>query len=119
MDALLRTNAGLKADISKAALRSPNENRWDLKLHTPSLATRKNIGSACVLAGSLLTTTTPSSLVPNGAIRALIRRCHHQPAKGPLSSRVFAASVVVPLASGISHHQQGNDLYGIYGRSAL
>jgi hypothetical protein len=28
---------------------------------------------------------------------------------------VFAASVVVPLASGISHHREGNNVYGLYG----
>jgi hypothetical protein len=28
---------------------------------------------------------------------------------------LFAASAVVPLASGISHHQQGNNIYGAYG----
>jgi hypothetical protein len=28
---------------------------------------------------------------------------------------IFAASVVVPLASGFSHHQQGNNIYGTYG----
>jgi hypothetical protein len=27
----------------------------------------------------------------------------------------FAASVVVPLISGISHHQEGNNIYGLYG----
>jgi hypothetical protein len=29
---------------------------------------------------------------------------------------VFAASAVAPLASGISHHQEGNNIYGAYGR---
>lgn len=28
---------------------------------------------------------------------------------------LFAASVVVPLAEGISHHQEGNNIYGAYG----
>jgi hypothetical protein len=28
---------------------------------------------------------------------------------------VFAASAVVPLAQGISHHQEGNNIYGAYG----
>jgi hypothetical protein len=28
---------------------------------------------------------------------------------------VFAASIVVPLISGISHHQEGNNIYGLYG----
>src|SRR5579863_5326495 len=28
---------------------------------------------------------------------------------------VFAASAVVPLADGISHHQEGNNIYGAYG----
>src|SRR5581483_1592866 len=28
---------------------------------------------------------------------------------------IFAASVVVPLAFGISHHQDGNNIYGLYG----
>ena len=29
---------------------------------------------------------------------------------------LFAASAVVPLAAGISHHQEGNNIYGAYGR---
>ena len=28
---------------------------------------------------------------------------------------LFAASVVVPLAEGVSHHQEGNNIYGAYG----
>ena len=28
---------------------------------------------------------------------------------------IFAASVVVPMADGISHHQEGNNIYGLYG----
>jgi hypothetical protein len=28
---------------------------------------------------------------------------------------IFAASVVVPLAEGVSHHQEGNNIYGVYG----
>jgi hypothetical protein len=28
---------------------------------------------------------------------------------------IFAASAVVPLISGISHHQEGNNIYGLYG----
>jgi hypothetical protein len=28
---------------------------------------------------------------------------------------IFAASVVTPLTSGISHHQEGNNVYGLYG----
>ena len=31
----------------------------------------------------------------------------------------FAASAVVPLDSGISHHQEGNNIYGLYGRMEL
>jgi hypothetical protein len=28
---------------------------------------------------------------------------------------IFAASAVIPLPSGISHHQEGNNIYGLYG----
>jgi hypothetical protein len=28
---------------------------------------------------------------------------------------IFAGSAVIPLAAGISHHQEGNNIYGIYG----
>src|SRR5580704_1027013 len=28
---------------------------------------------------------------------------------------IFAASAVIPLAEGISHHQEGNNIYGMYG----
>lgn len=28
---------------------------------------------------------------------------------------IFAASVVIPMADGLSHHQEGNNIYGLYG----
>jgi hypothetical protein len=42
---------------------------------------------------------------------AAVANLHH----GPFSLGLFAASVVVPLAEGISHHQEGNNIYGAYG----
>jgi hypothetical protein len=34
----------------------------------------------------------------------------------PLSVGIFAASAVVPQGSGVSPHQEGNNIYGVYGR---
>jgi hypothetical protein len=33
-----------------------------------------------------------------------------------LRATLFAASVVIPSASGFNHHQEGNNVYGLYGR---
>lgn len=94
----------------------PNENRWDLKLayvefgdpekHWFSLrAGRQLINYNNTLIGSSEWRNQGRSY--DAAVANL--------QTGRYRLGVFAASVVVPLASGISHHQEGNNIYGLYG----
>lgn len=103
--------------LEKPPLGPPDENRWDLKLayvelgnpekHWLSLRVgRQTINYNNTLIGS-------SEWRNQGrSYDAAVVNLH----QGPIHLGVFAASAVVPLASGISHHQQGNNIYGLYGR---
>jgi len=46
----------------------------------------------------------------------LLRRGSAEPEREARALRLFAASAVVPQANGISPHQEGNNIYGAYGR---
>jgi len=95
----------------------PNENRWDLKLAYVELGNpEKNWFS--LRAGRQLINYN-NTLIGSSEWRNQGRS--YDAAVANLQSDryhlgVFAASVVVPLASGISHHQEGNNIYGLYGR---
>ena len=95
----------------------PNQNRWDLKLayaefgnparHWVSMRAGRQIlnYNNTIMASSEWRNQGRSydSVVANFQ-------------QGRFHLGIFAASVVVPLASGISHHQDGNNIYGLYGR---
>lgn len=103
--------------LEKPPIGPPNENRWDLKLsyvefgdpekHWFSLRVgRQTINYNNTLIASSEWRNQGRSY--DAAVVNLQRDRYHL--------GVFASSAVVPEASGISHHQDGNNLYGLYGR---
>lgn len=95
----------------------PNENRWDLKLayaqvgdpdrHWLSLRVGRQIVNYnnTILADSEWRNQARS--FDAAVLNLQSRRAH---------LGIFAASAVVPQASGVSPHEEGNNVYGLYGR---
>jgi len=95
----------------------PNENRWDLKLAYTEFGNPMKHSISVRIGRQLVNynnTIIASSEWRNQgrSYDAVVTNLQN----GRFHLGVFAASVVDPLASGISHHQQGNNVYGIYGR---
>lgn len=95
----------------------PNENRWDLKLAFVEFGDPEKHWFSLRVGRQLINYN--NTLIANSEWRnqgrsydAAVANLQH----GRFHLGVFAASAVVPLASGISHHQQGNNIHGIYGR---
>lgn len=94
----------------------PNENRWDLKVAYAELGDpekswfslrvgRQQVDyNNTILAGSEWRNQ-------GRAYDGVVANLH----PGRVRLGLIAASVVVPLASGISHHTEGNNIYGMYG----
>ena len=95
----------------------PNENRWDLKLAYTEFGNPVKHSISVRVGRQLINynnTIIASSEWRNQgrSYDAVVTNLQ----SGRFHLGIFAASAVVPLASGISHHQQGNNIYGIYGR---
>jgi len=95
----------------------PNENRWDLKLAYAQFGDPEKQWFSLRVGRQLINYN--NTLIADSQWRnqgrsydAAVVNLHG----GRYHLGVFAASAVVPLASGISHHQQGNNIYGLYGR---
>lgn len=95
----------------------PNENRWDLKLAYVEVGDPEKhwfslrVGRQTIAYNNTL--IADSSWRNQGrsydsAVLNLQRDRYHL--------GIFAASAVVPQASGVSPHQEGNNIYGLYGR---
>jgi hypothetical protein len=92
----------------------PNENRWDLKLAYLELGNREGLFSVRVGRQELDFNNT---LIANSEWRNQARSYDAVSAAiHPNGVRInlFAASVVNPLVAGISHHEEGNNIYGVY-----
>lgn len=101
----------------KPPLGPPNENRWDLKLAYAEIGDPERHWVSVRVGRQLINynnTILASSEWRNQGRSYDAAVANFQ--NGRLHLGVFAASAVVPLASGISDHQQGNNIYGIYGR---
>jgi hypothetical protein len=103
--------------FENAPIGPPNENRWDLKLAFAQFGDPEKHWINVRVGRQLINYN--NTLIANSEWRnqgrsydAVVTNLHH----GPLRLGVFAASAVVPLASGISHHQEGNNIYGVYGK---
>lgn len=95
----------------------PNENRWDLKLAYAEFGNPEKHRISVRVGRQLINynnTIIASSEWRNQgrSYDAVVTNLQ----QGRFHLGVFAASAVVPLASGISHHQEGNNIYGVYGR---
>jgi hypothetical protein len=95
----------------------PNENRWDLKLGYTEFGNPDKHWISVRVGRQLINYN--NTLIADSQWRnqgrsydAVVTNLQ----SGRYHLGVFAASAVVPQASGISHHQEGNNIYGIYGR---
>ncbi len=103
--------------FEKPPIGPPNENRWDLKLAYVEFGDPEKHWFSLRVGRQLINYN--NTLIADSEWRnqgrsydAAVTNLQH----GRYHLGVFAASAVIPLASGISHHQQGNNIYGLYGR---
>jgi len=94
----------------------PNLNAWDLKLAYAEFGDPEKDWISLRVGRQLISYN--STIIANSEWRnqarsydAVVANLH----KDRYRLGLFAASVVVPLAEGISHHQEGNNIYGAYG----
>ena len=95
----------------------PNENRWELKLAYVELGDPEKhwisvrVGRQIINYNNTLIADSQwrnQGRSYDAVVTNLQRSRYHL--------GILAASAVVPLASGISHHQEGNNIYCLYGR---
>jgi hypothetical protein len=95
----------------------PNENRWDLKLAYVEFGDPEKHWFSLRVGRQLINYN--NTLIADSEWRNQGRSYDAAVTNlqgGRYHLGIFAASAVVPLASGISHHQEGNNIYGLYGR---
>lgn len=103
--------------FEKPPIGPPNENRWDLKLAYVEFGDPERSWFSLRVGRQLINYN--NTLIANSEWRnqgrsydAAVVNLH----SGSYRLGAFAASAVAPLDSGISHHQEGNNVYGLYGR---
>jgi hypothetical protein len=104
------------AFLQKPPYGPPNANRWDLKLAYAELGDPEKQWISVRVGRQLINynnTLMADSEWRNQArsYDAVATNLHYDRYR----LGIFAASVVNPLASGISHHLEGNNIYGLYG----
>jgi Alginate export len=94
----------------------PNLNAWDLKLAYAEFGNPEKQWYSIRVGRQLINYN--NTIIANSEWRnqgrsydAAVANLHYDRYRVGL----FAASVVIPLAEGISHHQEGNNIYGAYG----
>jgi hypothetical protein len=94
----------------------PNLNAWDLKLAYAEFGDPETSWISVRIGRQLINYN--NTIIANSEWRnqgrsydAAVVNLHHDRFRLGL----FAASAVVPLAEGVSHHQAGNNIYGAYG----
>ncbi|MBV9267033.1 MAG: alginate export family protein [Acidobacteriaceae bacterium] len=94
----------------------PNLNAWDLKLAYAEFGDPERDWISVRVGRQLINYN--NSIIANSEWRnqgrsydAVVTNLHYDRYRLGL----FAASAVVPLSDGISHHQEGNNIYGAYG----
>lgn len=103
--------------LENAPVGPPNENRWDLKLAYAEFGDPEEHWFSLRVGRQLINYN--NTLIANSEWRNQGRSYDAAVVNlqsGNYHLGIFAASAVVPLASGISHHEEGNNLYGLYGR---
>jgi hypothetical protein len=94
----------------------PNKNAWDLKLAYVEFGDPEKQWISVRVGRQVINYN--NTIIANSEWRdqarsydAVVTNLHYDRYRLGL----FAASAVVPLAEGISHHQEGNNIYGAYG----
>lgn len=103
--------------LEKPPIPQANENRWDLKLAYVQFGDPERHWFSLRVGRQLINynhTIIASSEWRNQGRSYDAAVVNLQ--EGNYHLGVFAASAVEPLSSGISHHQEGNNIYGLYGR---
>ena len=102
--------------LQKPPYGPPNENRWDLKLAYGEFGDPEKSWISVRVGRQLINYN--NTIIANSEWRnqgrsydAVVTNLRHDGYR----LGIFAASAVVPLDSGISHHQEGNNIYGLYG----
>lgn len=102
--------------LQKPPYGPPNEVRWDLKLAYAEFGNPESSWISLRVGRQLLNYN--NTIISNSEWRnqgrsfdAAVANLHYSRYR----LGIFAASAVVPEISGISHHQEGNNIYGMYG----
>ncbi|HVP00389.1 MAG TPA: alginate export family protein [Bryobacteraceae bacterium] len=103
--------------MQEPPLGPPNLNAWDLKLAYAEFGDPETQWISVRVGRQLINYN--NTIIANSEWRnqarsydAVVANLHYSQFRLGL----FAASAVVPSAEGISHHQEGNNIYGAYGR---
>ena len=103
--------------LEKPPIGTPNENRWDLKLAYVEFGDPEKHWFSLRVGRQLINYN--NTLIANSEWRNQGRSYDAAVVNlqdGRYHLGVFAAAAVVTQTSGISHHQEGNNIYGVYGR---
>lgn len=95
----------------------PNENRWDLKLAYAEVGDPERHWFSLRVGRQIINYN--NTLIANSEWRDQGRSYDAAVLNLQLKRAtvgIFAASAVVPQGAGVSPHQEGNNIYGIYGR---
>jgi hypothetical protein len=102
--------------LEKPPIGPPNENRWDLKEAYVQLGDPEKQLASLRVGRQLINYN--NTLIANSEWRdqgrsydAAVLNLH----RDAYRLGIFAASVVIPQASGVSPHEEGNNIYGLYG----
>ena len=102
--------------LQKPPIGPPNENRWDLKLAYAEFGDPERnwidvrVGRQIINYNNTLLADSQWRDQARSYDAAVVNLHKDRYRLG-----IFAASVIVPLSQGISHHQEGNNVYGLYG----
>jgi len=102
--------------VQRPPLGPPNNVRWDLKLAYARLGDPEKHPITIAVGRQLIDYN--STLISNSEWRNQARSYDGVVANIHVTrfrAALFAASVVNPMLSGITHHQKGNNIYGAYG----
>jgi len=105
-----------RAWLQQPPLQPPNTNRFDLKLAYAEFGDPEKQWISVRVGRQLINYN--NTIIANSEWRdqarsydAVVTNIHVD----RVHLGIFAASVVVPMDEGISHHQEGNNIYGMYG----
>jgi hypothetical protein len=103
--------------LQKPPYGPPNEVRWDLKLAYAEFGDPDKHWISLRVGRQLInynnTIIADSEWRNQGrSYDAVVANLHYSRVR----LGIFAASAVIPQISGISHHQEGNNIYGLYGK---